>query len=199
MRALSRCSAAGRGVFAALSGDSTITNGSIQPCHRSEGTVEMSTHPATRTLMLPWLALLLGCSGRVAPPASPTSTLPPVPAVDPRELHELVQSSAEPVLVEFSVMTGCARCDQMRPQLQELAKEAEGRTHIVRMDFNANRELAASLGATVCPSYVLFSDRQPVWTQTFPTSGDLLSGRLSRTTTEAADPVIQRPSSVADF
>lgn len=177
----------------------TINDASIQTCHPREGTVEMNTHPTTSVLMLPWLALLLGCSGRVAPPASRTSTLPPVPAVDSRELDELLQNSAEPVLVEFSVMTGCARCDQMRPQLQELAKEVEGRTHIVRMDFNANRELAASLGATVCPSYVLFSDRQPVWTQTFPTSGDLLGGRLSRTTTDAADPAKQPPSPVADF
>ena len=125
------------------------------------------------------LTLLSGCSeSKSTKKASTRNLAPPVPVVDASELKELVKSSKEPVLVEFSVMTGCFRCNDMRPQVQQLLGNLEGRAEVVRLDFHSNQALAASLGATVCPSYVFFSNGKPLWTQNYPTSGGLLSNKV---------------------
>src|SRR5687768_17170272 len=70
-----------------------------------------------------------------------------VPLVSGSELRELVKHSDGPLLVEFGVNFGCFRCDEMRPQLAQLASEVEDRAKVVRVDFNANRSLAGQYGA----------------------------------------------------
>lgn len=156
----------------------------------------MNTRQIAIPLMLGGLIVLPGCDAPEAPPSSVTPSspnLPPVPAVMASELSALVQSSDKPVLVEFSVMAGCFRCDGMRPQLRQLADDVKDDVHVVRMDFNANQSLAASLGATVCPSYVLFSNGQPAWVQSYPTSSGLLSSRLAAELSTDADPNPESP------
>ncbi|REJ65685.1 MAG: hypothetical protein DWQ31_17250 [Planctomycetota bacterium] len=106
-----------------------------------------------------------------------------VPVVSGAELQMLVQQSDELVLVEFGVNFGCSRCDDMRPQIARLAGEFEGQAKVLRVDYNANRGLAAQLGANICPSYVLFRRGEVVVTRSYPTSADLLAADLDAATT----------------
>ena len=66
----------------------------------------------------------------------------------------------------------------MRPQVAHLADEFDGQTKVVRVDFNAHRQLAAQYGADICPTYVLFNDGKPVVTRCYPTSADLLAADI---------------------
>lgn len=139
----------------------------------------MNTYVNILISILCGLTLLSGCSESESTKKTSTINLtPPIPVVNASELKELVQSSKEPILVEFSVMSGCFRCNDMRPQVQQLLGNLKGRAEVVRLDFNSNQALAASLGATVCPSYVFFSNGKPLWTQNYPTSGGLLSNKV---------------------
>ena len=98
-----------------------------------------------------------------------------VPVISGAELETLIRQSSQPVLVEFGVDFACNRCDQMKPQIIQLAQQFEGQAKIVRVDFNANHQTAIRYGATICPSYVVFDQSRPVSSRGFPTSADLLS------------------------
>ncbi len=98
-----------------------------------------------------------------------------VPVISGAELETLIRQSSQPVLVEFGVDFACHRCDQMKPQIIQLAQQFEGQAKIVRVDFNANHQTAMRYGATICPTYVVFDQSRPVSSRGFPTSADLLS------------------------
>ena len=98
-----------------------------------------------------------------------------VPEVDSIELQSLITSNARPLLVEFSVLSGCYRCDQMRSPIRRKAAEISKHADIVRIDYNLNKTLAESVGATVCPSYVLYSKGEIVSVRTWPTSADFVA------------------------
>ena len=118
------------------------------------------------------LTLALGCTPE---PAVHEFAYPStIEALSSDQMHELVQNSKQPVVVEFGVDFGCARCDDMRTQVSDLAQELEGTASVVRVDFNANRELAAGYGANICPSYVIFDQGQVVSTRSYPTSADMI-------------------------
>ncbi|QDU04413.1 Thioredoxin [Gimesia chilikensis] len=138
----------------------------------------MKAYPQTLMSLLYGLFLLSGCSeGQPAQKIS-TGNPTPIPVVTANELQDIVQNSKTPVLVEFSVMTGCFRCNDMRPQIQKLRENLAGRAEVVRIDFHSNQSLATSLDATVCPSYVFFSSGRPLWTQNYPSSGGLLGSKV---------------------
>ena len=115
---------------------------------------------------------LLGCAPQPAARETYQPEYAPIPAVTGTQMRELVQSSDRPVIIEFGVNIGCARCGDMHSQVAELARELEGTARVVRVDFNANRQLAAQYGADVCPSYVVFQQGRAVSTQSYPTSAD---------------------------
>ncbi len=125
------------------------------------------------------VSLIGGCGPNMSRPIShdrlKTSYLP---VVSGAELETRVQRSGRPLLVEFGVDFGCHRCDQMRPEMTNLARDFEGRADVLRVDFNSNRQLAARFGTTICPSYVLFDRGQVVAKRSFPTSADLLASDL---------------------
>ena len=98
-----------------------------------------------------------------------------VPVISGEELETLIRLSSQPVLVEFGVDFACHRCDQMKPQIIQLAQQFEGQAKIVRVDFNANHQTAIRYGVSICPSYVVFDQSRPVSSRGFPTSADLLS------------------------
>ena len=104
-----------------------------------------------------------------------TANLVDLPVISGAELETLIRQSSQPVLVEFGVDFACHRCDQMKPQIIQLAQQFKGQAKIVRVDFNANHQTAIRYGATICPSYVIFDKTRPVRTRGFPTSADLLS------------------------
>lgn len=91
------------------------------------------------------------------------------------ELQTLLETSERPVLVEFSVLSGCYRCDDMRSPIRQKAAELQQQADVVRIDFNMNQKLARDVGATVCPSYVVYSSGQVSSIRTWPTSSDFVA------------------------
>jgi thioredoxin 1 len=117
----------------------------------------------------------VGCSQ--SPPSAPIRPVAAgyVAAVD---FKQLLHSSAEPILVEFGVETGCARCDELRPQVERLADQFSGRAKVRRINLNAERALATQLGVTICPTYIAFIDGQEAFRISYPTSADLIASQL---------------------
>ncbi|MEZ6129782.1 MAG: thioredoxin family protein [Planctomycetaceae bacterium] len=105
-------------------------------------------------------------------PAQPEAS---VREVNRDELQQLISSSERPVLVEFSVLSGCYRCDDMRSPIRQKAAELQQQADVVRIDFNLNQKLAREVGATVCPSYVVYSKGQVASVRTWPTSADFVA------------------------
>lgn len=121
------------------------------------------------------LLSIIGCSAESTQTAATTANLP---VVRGSELEEFVKTSDLPVLVEFGVDYQCERCARMKSDIVELGERLEGRVNVVRVDFTTNAQMVAELGGTICPTYVLFKDGQPVQTQSFPTSADMLESKL---------------------
>lgn len=125
----------------------------------------------------------LGCSDETSPELSTvldalpdtTEREPVIREVDRDQLQQLVAAGARPVLVEFSVLSGCYRCDDMRSPIRQKAAELEEEADVVRIDFNMNQRLAREVGATVCPSYVVYSEGQVASVRTWPTSADFVA------------------------
>ena len=66
----------------------------------------------------------------------------------------------------------------MKPSVVELGEEYKGRAEVIRVDFNANAAMVSQLGGTICPTYVFFQDGEPVRTESFPVSTDILESHL---------------------
>jgi len=102
------------------------------------------------------IVLLIGCSQ----PSSPLVAFvdaPELATLTTAEVARLAKSVDQPVIVEFSVLRGCDRCAKMRPEVRQLAAHPTEPISIVRADFITNQPLLQSLGATICPTYVLFA------------------------------------------
>ena len=69
---------------------------------------------------------------------------------------EVVQS-AVPVLVDV-FGTYCPPCRALAPTLDKLAAEYEGRAKVVKLDVEADRELAGGLHVTSVPTVIAFRD-----------------------------------------
>ena len=135
----------------------------------------------------------LGCSDDTSspPPIFPSSLLQSstseaeIPEVDSDELRTLVATAEKPVLVEFSVLSGCYRCDDMRSPIRRKAVDMQQHADVVRIDFNLNRSLAQEVGATVCPSYVVYSQGKVVSVRTWPTSADFVADDVAAAASRA--------------
>lgn len=105
------------------------------------------------------VALLVGCWR--GPYDTTDDEVPELTTLATSEVAQLARSVDRPVIVEFSVLHGCARCAQMRPWVRKLAVAQADKIAIQRADFVANQPFLQSIGATVCPSYVLFMPGSP--------------------------------------
>lgn len=103
-----------------------------------------------------------------------------LPYVSAAELKEAVAEHERPILVEFCVPVGCFRCDEMRPQVNQLAEDNSDGLEVVRVNLNHERAFAIGMGVKVCPTYVAFDNGQPVFSIAYPTSGDLIARELNR-------------------
>jgi len=102
------------------------------------------------------IGLLIGCSQPSSPIVAGVDA-PELTTLTSAEVTQLAKSVDQPVVVEFSVLHGCDRCAKMRPEVRKLASEQSAQISIVRADFIKNQPLLQSLGATICPTYVLFT------------------------------------------
>ncbi len=123
---------------------------------------------------------VVGCSPGGEDIASQHASEVAIPVVGGSQLQGYVQASEMPVLVEFGVDFNCPRCAQTKSDIVRLRDSLQGEVDVVRVDFNANVQLVSQLGGTICPTYVLFDQGEPVLTRSFPLSIDLLEGEILR-------------------
>jgi len=82
-------------------------------------------------------------------------------AVGEANFHAEVIASAVPVLVDFWA-TWCGPCKAIAPELEALAAETEGKLKIVKVDVDANNDLAAQYGIRSIPTLLLFKNGELV-------------------------------------
>ncbi len=86
-----------------------------------------------------------------------------VPAVTQASFDSEVLQSESPVLVEFWA-TWCGPCKRMKPVVDEIAKDFEGKMKTVKVDIDAEPELASKFNVNGVPTLVLFKNGRPVTT-----------------------------------
>jgi len=84
-----------------------------------------------------------------------------LPVVAEHEFEAKVLRSELPVLVDFFA-EWCAPCKQMTPELEVLARELEGKAHVVKVDIDRSQRLATMLRVQSVPSYIVFFQGRPV-------------------------------------
>lgn len=72
-----------------------------------------------------------------------------------------VKNATVPVLVEFYA-DWCGPCRSVGPVVEELSREVKGRAKVVRLDVDAESDLAASLGIRSIPTFIAFKDGREV-------------------------------------
>lgn len=113
------------------------------------------------------ISLHVGCFRQVSRDAT-NADFPELTTLAAVEVAEIAKSVDQPLMVEFSVLHGCDRCARMRPEVRQLAADQANPISIKRADFITNQPLLQSLGATLCPTYVLFAPNSPPQIHTSP-------------------------------
>ena len=80
--------------------------------------------------------------------------------VTDQNFETTVAGSIQLVLVDFWA-TWCAPCKMLRPVVEELATEYEGRVTVAELDVDANPLTASKFGVLSIPSLILFRAGKP--------------------------------------
>lgn len=73
------------------------------------------------------------------------------------EFESLVLKNKKPVLVDFYA-DWCGPCQALLPTLEELSKEYDGKLDIVKVDVDANRDIASKYEIRGIPALFFFKD-----------------------------------------
>ena len=82
-----------------------------------------------------------------------------VPEINESNFDETIASGT--TAVDFSA-EWCGPCRMMAPILEELAKDLEGNTKIVKLDIDASQGKAAEYHVTSVPTIIIFKDGKEV-------------------------------------
>jgi thioredoxin 1 len=80
--------------------------------------------------------------------------------VTDQNFESTVGAAQQPVLVDFWA-TWCAPCKMLKPVVEELAKEYEGRVVVAELDVDANPNVASKFGVLSIPTLILFRAGKP--------------------------------------
>ena len=73
------------------------------------------------------------------------------------EFEAEVQDFSTPILVDV-MATWCGPCKEMEPQLEEVAKKMEGTVRFVKVDSDAETEVATTLQIEGLPTVLLINE-----------------------------------------
>ncbi len=74
---------------------------------------------------------------------------------------EIIKSST-PTLVDFFA-TWCGPCKMQAPILEQVKEKVGDKATIIKIDVDANRELAARYRVQSIPTLIMFKNGEPVW------------------------------------
>lgn len=75
--------------------------------------------------------------------------------------EELVLRADKPVLVDFWA-PWCMPCRMLAPTIEEMAKEAQGRAYVGKINVDEEGELAMKYGVRSIPTLIIFRNGQEV-------------------------------------
>jgi thioredoxin 1 len=84
-----------------------------------------------------------------------------VPAVDSTNFKREVLESDIPVMVDFWA-EWCVPCRMIAPIVERLAQRYAGRLKVVKLDVDANQDLAIQYQVMSIPTLLFFKNGQPV-------------------------------------
>jgi len=67
----------------------------------------------------------------------------------------IVLGAEQPVVVDFYA-DWCGPCKMMEPALRDIAREYDGEVSVVKLDVDANKEIAERYGVSGIPALLLF-------------------------------------------
>lgn len=79
-----------------------------------------------------------------------------VMAIQGSKFQDEVVKSTQPVVVDFYA-DWCGPCKMIAPVIHQLSEEYKGRVKFVKVDTDANQELAAQFGIMSIPTVMFFS------------------------------------------
>ena len=80
--------------------------------------------------------------------------------VTDQNFESTVAAAQQPVLVDFWA-TWCAPCKMLKPVIDELATEYEGRVIVAELDVDANPLTSSKFAVLSIPTLILFRDGKP--------------------------------------
>ncbi len=80
--------------------------------------------------------------------------------VTDQNFESTVANATQPVLVDFWA-TWCSPCKMLKPVVDELAAEYNGRVTIAELDVDANPNIASRFGVLSIPTLILFKGGKP--------------------------------------
>lgn len=76
--------------------------------------------------------------------------------IEGSSFQEEVVKSTQPVVVDFYA-DWCGPCKMIEPVIHQLSKEYDGKVKFVKVDTDANQELAVQFGIMSIPTVMFFS------------------------------------------
>lgn len=89
----------------------------------------------------------------------------PEPVIEGSEagfIQDVIEGSAESPVVVYFRADWCGPCKTFGPALEKAVRDAGGSVKLVKIDVDANRQLAAQMGVQSIPSVFVFKEGRPV-------------------------------------